>query len=257
MNALPHRLDRDVLIRADRDLVFRFFTDSERFARWWGEGSRIDPQVGGEVRICYPGGVVALGSVLALEPPQRIVFSYGYERGEPIGPGSSRVEITLREVAEGTSVHLQHDFADANVRDHHRDGWRYHLSVFAHVAAEERHRCAAAQADCWFAAWAEADAGRRDDLFRGCAVDDVEFCDPYSAVRGRAELSAHVGNAQRHMPGVRMQREGELLQCQGTALVEWHAVGSDGSRFAGGSHVFEFGPDGRIKRAVGLWRAQG
>ena len=32
---------RTVVICAPREAVYRYFTDSERFARWWGTGSRI------------------------------------------------------------------------------------------------------------------------------------------------------------------------------------------------------------------------
>ncbi|HLQ39186.1 MAG TPA: SRPBCC domain-containing protein, partial [Planctomycetota bacterium] len=76
MNDLPHVLDRDVLIRADRALVFRYFTDSERWARWWGAGSTIEPRPGGALLIRYPEGTTARGEVVELEAPARIVFTY-------------------------------------------------------------------------------------------------------------------------------------------------------------------------------------
>ena len=40
------RLDRTVVIRARPETVFGFFTDSGRWAAWWGAGSTIDPQAG-------------------------------------------------------------------------------------------------------------------------------------------------------------------------------------------------------------------
>ena len=48
------KLDRTIEIRAARATVFRFFTESARWARWWGAGSTIEPVVGGAVRIVYP-----------------------------------------------------------------------------------------------------------------------------------------------------------------------------------------------------------
>jgi len=36
-----HQVVRHVVIAARRDTVFRFFTDPERFAAWWGAGSTI------------------------------------------------------------------------------------------------------------------------------------------------------------------------------------------------------------------------
>jgi len=44
MTDLAFSLERTITIRAQRSTVFRFFTDSERFARWWGKGSEIDPR---------------------------------------------------------------------------------------------------------------------------------------------------------------------------------------------------------------------
>ena len=55
--AMPHRLDRSILINAPRETVFGYFTDSERWARWWGQGSTIDARAGGAVSIVHPGGV--------------------------------------------------------------------------------------------------------------------------------------------------------------------------------------------------------
>ncbi len=43
---LPYSMDRSILIQADADTVFSFFTDSARWAVWWGAGSTIEPRVG-------------------------------------------------------------------------------------------------------------------------------------------------------------------------------------------------------------------
>ena len=84
---LEFSLERTVLIRATRQTVFRYFTDSARFASLWGAGSRIDPMPDGEVRIVYPGNEVALGKVVEISEPERVVFTYGYEtRRSPFCP---------------------------------------------------------------------------------------------------------------------------------------------------------------------------
>ena len=88
---LPHVLERTVLIQADPRTVFGFFTGSVRWAKWWGAGSTIDPRVGGRVAIRYPNGASASGEVLDIAAPERLVFSFGYDSGQPIPPGHSRV----------------------------------------------------------------------------------------------------------------------------------------------------------------------
>ena len=95
MTPLPHRLDRTVVIHASPETVFRFFTDSARWATWWGAGSTIDPRPGGKVYIRHPGAVEVLGEVLEIRPPERIAFTYGFASGKPMPPGASRVTIRL------------------------------------------------------------------------------------------------------------------------------------------------------------------
>ena len=86
MSALEHVLERTVVIRARRETVFRYFTDSDRFAAWWGEGSTIDARPGGALRIRHPNGALASGEVVEIVPPRLVVFTYGYE--DPARPGS-------------------------------------------------------------------------------------------------------------------------------------------------------------------------
>src|SRR2546428_4127742 len=154
MSSLPYRLDRTVVIHATREIVFGFLTDTPRWARWWGTGSTIDARPGGQMRIRYPDGTEATGDVVEVHPPERIVFTYGYASGKPIPPGSSRVTIRLEDGRAGTRLHLTHEFADASVRDAHVQGWRYQLSLFGNVVADEVNAGAADVVDAWFDAWA-------------------------------------------------------------------------------------------------------
>jgi uncharacterized protein YndB with AHSA1/START domain len=155
---LAFKLERSVLIRARRATVFRYFIDSERFAKWSGRGSRIEPRPGGELHICYPGGVIASGKVIAISDGEQIIFSYGYEDpSKPIAPGASRVTITLRDAPEGTLVELRHEVADQKTRDEHDPGWRFQLALLANAACSEQHAAAAERIGAWFAAWGAAD----------------------------------------------------------------------------------------------------
>lgn len=256
MNDLPHPLERELVIRAERATVFAFLTDSERFARWWGVGSSIEARVGGAVRIVYPGGVVAEGRVLELDPPARIAFSYGYASGSPVPSGSTRVTMRFDEVAAGTRVRLKHDFADPAVRDAHGDGWRHQLALFAGVASAEQHAGLPARCDAWFAAWNEADAAARARLLEQCASEAVEFHDAFGCIVGRAELGSHIAAVQRFMPGMRIEREGTPREVQGTALVDWRVPGPGGTAAARGTNVLVLAPDGRLAQVTGF-RAPG
>jgi uncharacterized protein YndB with AHSA1/START domain len=253
MTRLEFTLDRTVLIKAPRETVFGYFTDSERFAAWWGQGSQIEPRAGGGVHIRFPNGIVAGGEVVEIAPPQRIVFTYGFESGQPIPIGSSRVTITLEETKQGTRVHLHHELPTAATRDEHVQGWRYQLAVFANVVAKEAHAGAGALVDRFFACWGETDASRRRAALAAVAHDELLFRDPYSCTSGLDDLNAHIAASQRFMPGVVLARAGEPRQCQGVALVDWVVQGPEGQARAKGTNVFELAPDGRILSVTGLW----
>ncbi len=250
---LQHTLDRTILIEAPRDLVFRFFTDDARWASWWGAGSTIDARPGGRVYIRLPGAVEVTGEVVDIAPPARIVFTYGFVSGKPVPPGLSRVRIRLDAVDRGTRVSLSHDFSDAAIRDEFVQGWRYQLSLFANVVADEMHADAGRLVDAWFAAWAEPNEMERTRAFNSIAVPNVRMRDRFSSIDGIDELTLHVGAAQRFMPGVRLQKTGDVRQCQGTVLADWTAVGPDGQSRGKGTNVFRLGPDGRIESVTGFW----
>jgi uncharacterized protein YndB with AHSA1/START domain len=252
MEPLTHGLDRSVVIQASPETVFRFFTDSARWAKWWGPGSSIEARAGGKVLICNPGGIQTLGEVLEVVAPERIVFSYGFASGKPIPPGSSRVTISLEPCEAGTRLHLLHEFPEAAVRDEHVQGWRYQLSLFANIVSDEVFAGAAGTADAWFEAWAVSDDRARDAAFAKIAAPDVSFRDRFSLLDGLADLSAHAGASQRFMPGVRMRREGEPRHCQGVVLADWIASGADGRELMSGTNVFVLRPDGRIISATGF-----
>jgi uncharacterized protein YndB with AHSA1/START domain len=253
VTALAHQLDRTIVIGAPPADVFRYFTDPARWAAWWGAGSTIDARAGGRLLVRYPDGTEAAGEVVEVSPPSQIVFTYGYTAGTPIPPGGSRVTIRLEPSGRGTRLHLVHSFADAAVRDHHVQGWRYQLSVFANVVADEIHGNSGALVDAWFAAWAEPDEPTRTASLMAIASTDVRMRDRFSCIEGMAELTPHIEAAQRFMPGMRLQRKGDVRRCQGTVLADWTATGPDGAPRGQGTNVFTLGPDGRIESVTGFW----
>jgi hypothetical protein len=149
-------------------------------------------------------------------------------------------------------VRLHHEFRDAAARDEHVQGWRFQLSLFANVVADEAHADAASLVDAWFAAWADADTASRDATLHRIASPYVSVRDRFSSLETIPELSAHIGAAQRFMAGVTMQRLGGVRHCQGVALADWRATGSDGTEKMRGTNVFVLGPSGRIESVTGL-----
>jgi hypothetical protein len=125
--------------------------------------------------------------------------------------------------------------------------------LFANVVANELHSGAGGLVDAWFEAWAEPDDARRTELLHRIAAPDVRFRDQYSLLDGIPDLMAHISASLRFMPGIRLQREGELRHCQGTVLADWIVLMGDGQRRATGTNVFQLSPDGRITAVTGIW----
>jgi uncharacterized protein YndB with AHSA1/START domain len=249
---LAFSLDRTVEIRARRAVVFSFFTDPARFARWWGEGSTIEPVVGGSVRIVYPGGSVASGVVRELVPDERIAFTFGYEDpAKPIPPGGSLVTITLADAPDGTRVVLRHDVADAATRDQHVQGWIYQLAVFAKVASDAAHARAGDTIAAWFAAWSEPEARCRE-LLAPLVAPEISFRDGFGCTSDADELVRHIAACQRFMPGIRLEPRGAVRQAHGTVLADWAMVKPDGTAMMQGTNVFSLTADGAIASVVGL-----
>lgn len=252
--SLPHLLNRSLVIRAPRATVFAYFTDSARWASWWGTGSTIDANPGGRVYIRHPNGVEMVGEVVAIDPGSRIEFTYGYKSGQPIAPGGSTVTIVCDDDSQGTRLTLVHRFADAAICGAHEQGWRYHLSVFANVVADAIFADAAATVDAWHSMWADPDAASRQSTIRRLATQDVRFADRFSAVSGASELLPHIAATLQFMPGLRLERDGDVRHCQGTVLADWIARAADGQERGRGTNVYTLDARGRIEAVVGMWR---
>jgi|SRR5579872_697292 len=252
MKSLPYSVDRSILIEADREIVFGFFTDSARWALWWGAGSTIDPRPGGALRVRHSNGFVSEGEVLEIAKPERFVFTFSLQTERIIPPEESRVTLKLEQQANGTLVRVTHEVADAAVADQLVQGWRFHFSMFANAVANFVNAGAPDVVDAWFALWTEPDAARREATLGRIAVRKVRFRDRYSRLDGIDEVVAHTGASQKFMPGIRMERRGDVRHCQGTVLAEWVARAADGQVKMSGTNVFVLGPGLKIDSVTGV-----
>ncbi len=251
--SLDFMCDRTILIRARRQTVFRFFTDSERFARWWGAGSTIEPRVGGAVHIHYPNGELASGTITELVPDTRIAFTFGYpDAKKPIPVGGSLVSITLEDAEGGTRLTLTHHVDTAAVRDQHVQGWKYQLAVFAKVVADDEFAATEKTIATWFAAWNEPNADRRRELLAPLLAPQIEFRDGFACASGVDELLSHIAACQLFMPGIRVEPRGASRGAHATFLSDFEMVKPDGTSIGRGTNVFRFAPGGTIVDVVGI-----
>jgi uncharacterized protein YndB with AHSA1/START domain len=104
-----------------------------------GTQATLEPSPGGMFRVDYgpeSGGV--RGQFLAVEPPHRVVFTWGWENpSDPIQPGQSTVEITIEPVDGASQLTLRHSGLVGASRVSHDDGWAFFLSRLADTAGTD------------------------------------------------------------------------------------------------------------------------
>ena len=123
-------LQRHVLARPET--VFSYFTDPVKYARWMGVEAILDARPGGIYRVRVPQGRYAVGEFVDVDPPRRVVFTWGWEDDPLIQPGSSTVTITLTPTEDGTLITLVHDgLPDPTAEALHRQGWERYLGRLA------------------------------------------------------------------------------------------------------------------------------
>jgi uncharacterized protein YndB with AHSA1/START domain len=113
-------------IKAPPEIVFPYFTDSALIVTWIGNRAELDPQPGGVFSLGM-GEVSARGAYIAVDPPYRVVFSWGIPGSDILPPGASTVEIVLTPDGDDTVVVLTHRGLPSTQIGIHRAGWEHQL----------------------------------------------------------------------------------------------------------------------------------
>ena len=113
-------------IAAPPEIVFAHLVTPERMVTWMGERADLDPVPGGTFEIDV-NGVPFRGNYLAVDPPHRVVLSWGMVGSEDLPPGASQVEFTLTPSGAGTTLHLVHTGLPESRAANHRAGWSHYL----------------------------------------------------------------------------------------------------------------------------------
>jgi len=117
-----------VHVAAQPETVFAYFTDPARYVQWMGSGATLEPVPGGAYRVLMRDGVEAVGEFVEIDPPHRVVFTWGWTHDREVPPGTTRVVVTLDPEDGGTRVVLRHHGLPGDgQREHHSKGWEFYL----------------------------------------------------------------------------------------------------------------------------------
>jgi uncharacterized protein YndB with AHSA1/START domain len=124
-------VERELAIDASPEAVWEFLVDPQKATRWMGERATFEPQPGGLYRVEVIPGNTAVGEFVELDPPSRLVFTWGWEPGgvdTRVAPGSSTVEIELVRSGEGTTLRFRHyGLPNEEASQSHAHGWDHYL----------------------------------------------------------------------------------------------------------------------------------
>lgn len=141
------RLERT--LSAPRERVFRAWTDADQLRKWFGgpvgfttPRAEIDLRIGGtyrvEIRSPEGNSVFATGRYLEIEPPSRLVFTFGWRDFPGIDIGETTVTVQLFDREGSTELVLTHEpFAAAQLKSFHEFGWTTSLERLAEGVSSE------------------------------------------------------------------------------------------------------------------------
>ena len=119
-------------IAASPEVVFDFIVDPDKLIKWLGTAADIEPEPGGKFQVTI-GDNIATGNYVTIEPPTKVVFTWGWEGSADVPPGSSTVTINLTPSDDHTLVELRHAGLPGGNDDEHRKGWTFILPRLAAV----------------------------------------------------------------------------------------------------------------------------
>ena len=143
-------IERDVLIEAPLEVVWRTITEPDQISQWFADRVElvVEPGAHGYMQFGEQGGPVVVETV---DAPTRFSYRWNYPDGEePVAGNSILVEFTLTpEGEERTRLHVvesghelrawpepdKHRYADE-----HRGGWAEYLGRLAGLIGERQSR---------------------------------------------------------------------------------------------------------------------
>jgi uncharacterized protein YndB with AHSA1/START domain len=150
-----YRIEREVLIEAPVDVVWRTITEPDQIAQWFADRVELEAKPGGRGTLAFenPGGATVTAPLVveAVEAPARFAFRWSHPDGEDPGPGNSTLveflliseggeRTRLRVIESGLELLSWGDDDKDRYAAEHRDGWSTFLDRLAGLLTSQPDR---------------------------------------------------------------------------------------------------------------------
>jgi uncharacterized protein YndB with AHSA1/START domain len=134
MRPVTNEFTTEVDLAAAPEEVFRHLTDPAAMICWMGQHATLKPVPGGAFEVDI-NGVPIRGQYLEVDPPRRVLVSWGVAGNAGLPPGATEVEFTLTAIPAGTRLRLVHRGLSAGQQEIHATGWPHFLARLTSAAA--------------------------------------------------------------------------------------------------------------------------
>jgi uncharacterized protein YndB with AHSA1/START domain len=131
-------VEREIEIAARPETIWELLVDPKQATRWMGQLADFDVRKGGRYRLQVIPGHVASGEFVEIDPPRRLVYTWGWETGEgsKVPPGSTTVIFELLPRGNATLLRFTHrDLPGPEAAASHAHGWDHYFERLTIVAS--------------------------------------------------------------------------------------------------------------------------
>jgi uncharacterized protein YndB with AHSA1/START domain len=128
---------REIAIAARPETVWELLVDPEQAVKWMGMTASFDLRPGGLYQVEVIPGHTARGEFVEIDPPHRLVHTFGWEpeSGSIVASGSTTIEYELVPDGDGTLLRFTHrELPNVDAVASHAHGWDHYLARLALAA---------------------------------------------------------------------------------------------------------------------------